>query len=141
MSTTSANLSREWKLDKILPPSRWPLRLTVVGWGLALAAVLMSGLAWPWQLALALLIVVLVLVARRKQQEVRAISISETHCTLRLTNHKAFELVPPYRATPLVWWVSIHYQDGFAGRWFWLYRDQFSDDEWRQLMVLLRWSS
>jgi hypothetical protein len=117
------------------------LRLAVAGWGLALLAILISGLAWPWKAALVLLAVTLALVSHRRQRSVRAISISEKRCTLRLSHHQTLELAPPYRATPLIWWVSIHYQDGFAGRWFWLYRDQFSDDEWRQLMVLLRWPS
>lgn len=141
MPTTSANLSSEWKLDKILPASRWPLRLGVTGAGLALLAILACGLTWQWQVGLVVVLALLVLINRRTQQQVRALSISDKHCTLRLSNHKIYEFTPPYRATPLVWWVSLHYQDGFAGRWLWLYRDQFSDDEWRQLLVLLRWSS
>ena len=133
--------SPEWRLDKILPKSRWPIRLFVIGWGLALFAIVISGLVLLWKLALVGLVVLLMPISRRHSPEIRTLSITEHGCTLRLDGHDIIELKPPYRSTPLIWWVSVYQKNGFTGRWFWLYRDQFSDDEWRQLMVLLRWSA
>jgi hypothetical protein len=130
-----------WQLDKILPRSRWPNCLFAVGWGLALLAIALCGLTLSWKLGLVTLLCLLMLLSHRQAVQVRAISIDKDRCTLRLSNHETIELAPPYHSTQLVWWVSLQYRDGFAGRWLWLYRDQFNDDEWRHLAALLHWSA
>lgn len=132
--------SPAWKLDKILPRSRWPDLLFGAGWLLAFAAIFLSGLALAWQLVAAVLAVLVMLASRRRLRYVHAISINAQGCTLHLDNRTQINLVPPYRATALTGWVSLARQEGFTHHWYTLYRDQFTADEWRQLLVLLRWS-
>lgn len=129
-----------WKLDKILPRSRWPQVLNSVGWLLALIAILLSGLSWIWQVFLAFSALLMLLISWRRASPIHAISVSPQACTLRFEKRASITLNPPYRATPLIWWISLQHKEGFVTHWFTLYRDQFSDAEWRQLMVLLRWS-
>lgn len=136
-----ANSSNEWQLDKILPASRWPKRLFVVGWGIAIAAILLCGLAWSWKLLLVALACLLMWVSRKRTPLVRSISVNQQHCRLRLDNNQQIELTPPYQITRMVWWLSLYKKEGFNGHWIALYRDQFNEDEWRHLLVLLRWSS
>lgn len=136
----SPESSSAWKLHKILPESQWPKRITYAGWGLALLAIAISGLGLLWKLA-AVVLAVLLMRYTRRLPVVRSLSIDNTRCTLRLDKSKTLTLSSPYRTTPLVWCVAIHHENRFTGRWVWLYRDQFSNNEWRHLLVLLRWSS
>lgn len=140
MQSTSANFSNAWQLDKILPPSRWPSRLYWLGWSVALVATGVAGISLPWKAGLLLLIVVIMRLTRRRRAQVRSISANKHRCIIRLTRGDHIEFAPPYHASYMTWWISLNHREGFTGRWLWLYRDQFTDNEWRQLTTLLRHS-
>ncbi len=140
MQPMSNSSSSAWKLDKILPRSRWPKSLTIAASVMAAIAVLLSGLSLYWTIGLLALILLFAAMSWRKSVAIASISVSPRGCTLRLSDHQHIKLEPPYRSAAFVWWISVYQPNGYTGRWFWLYRDQFSKDEWRQLNALLHWS-
>ena len=137
---SSVSSSSEWPLDKILPPSQLGRLLAIMAIALALLAIFISGLSLVIKLVCCIVLAVAALISHRYSVRVRAISIDRHHCRLRLNGHRTVELVSPFKSTNLHWWIGIQQQDRFSGKWYWLYRDQFSMEEWRQLAALVKWA-
>lgn len=136
----SANSLNEWHLDKILPSSK--ISKTLLIWAILLAglAIAISGLSvWVKLTAFALLGITWSL-SKRYAIQVRAISIDKHHCRLRLNDNNTIELTPPFKSTHLHWWIGIQQPDSHTGKWHWLFRDQFSPEEWKQITTLIKWA-
>lgn len=105
-------------------------------------AVLLSGDSTLWRAAWLLLVVALAMRTRRHRPQPLEVRVTPAVLHLRLADGRTLSLLPPYRALVLPFLVSLYFPRRFLpGIQVFLFRDQFSEEKWRRLRILLRHAS
>lgn len=112
----------------------------VLGWGLATIAIFLCGLSPLAQFTLLALAVTIMLVSAIQASHIKTIQIDQQSCILQISDGRLISITPPYRSAQFIGWISIYQPRKLWGRWYWLYRDQFTPEEWRTLSVLIHWA-
>lgn len=136
MLNTSSPVSR---IATELLPSRWPLRLYLLGLAVALLAVACSGLAAWLQLLVAVpLLLWLAMLEWRAQRQGYALHVDPTFISCTLTSGDVLEAEWPLPGMANRYWISIGFPAPLGRRrWLTIYADQLTADEFRRLAIMM----